>query len=368
MTDGDSVRGPPRWKRVLFRCAILAVAWLVLEGVSVLLWRTAVSAGMRAEFRARYASADAEPWHRPNVFWHHDLNPRHPERRLNSHGTRGPEFAVPKPAGEFRVVCVGDSTVEGVGEPHENTFPALLEGRLAEQLTRLPGADSVRVINCGIGSHNSAFSLAYMAFRALHFEPDVVVIKSAYNDFLPYVVPGMGTDYTHAFPEPYTAPPRRGVFWSLARVSHVLRFVALAVHGGEIRRTRMAFNGALTDELAAAMDMAPNRDRLPVYAENVRSMILLCRGRGVRVVLADLPTASEEDLLWRGPESGRRFREVIAALEIELRRVAREEGVTLVATGLGADGDFSDHCHTTLQGNRKVADALCDALLADDRE
>ena len=67
----------------------------------------------------------------PNAFWHHDLNPSTYVGEINSKGTRGADFSVPKPAGEFRVVCVGDSTVEGYGLPVQDSFPALLEQILA---------------------------------------------------------------------------------------------------------------------------------------------------------------------------------------------------------------------------------------------
>src|SRR6185295_19417304 len=57
---------------------------------------------------------------RPNqdCFTKVDRRPVH----INAQGTRGPEFQVPKPAGTFRILSLGDSRTFGWGLADEETY------------------------------------------------------------------------------------------------------------------------------------------------------------------------------------------------------------------------------------------------------
>lgn len=68
----------------------------------------------------------------------------------NNFGWRGGEVLVPRPAGLFRILCVGGSTTEE-GPSSEGAYPGVLERRLREQM----GAGRVEVVNCGIPGLNS---------------------------------------------------------------------------------------------------------------------------------------------------------------------------------------------------------------------
>ncbi|MBL8748542.1 MAG: SGNH/GDSL hydrolase family protein [Planctomycetes bacterium] len=59
----------------------------------------------------------------PELFWL--LSPRHPE--ANGLGLRGPWFAEPKRAGEYRILAVGDSCTFGAGVAWEETWGVRLE-------------------------------------------------------------------------------------------------------------------------------------------------------------------------------------------------------------------------------------------------
>jgi len=269
---------------------------------------------------------------------------------------------LPKPKGELRVVCVGNSTVESTGVAPNETFPHYLEEILGERLDLLPQYNTVKVINGGIGSHNSAFNLAYLAFRLLHFEPDVVVIKSSYNDYLPYIIPGMAYDYTHAFPNPFHLI-RASPYWSLARYSHFLRLVGVVLFSDEVAVPFRDYSGHLTPEQFQEMDFSSNADKFFVYAENIRSMILLSKGRGIDVLILDLPTSPDPDHFGKHRFVGIRFKELIKRLEAELERITEEERTTYVRTGPFDRKDFWDHVHNNASGNRKIAESAAKALL-----
>src|SRR4051812_34877583 len=58
-----------------------------------------------------------------NCFTKIDHKPVH----INSRGTRGPEFAVPKPANTFRILSLGDSRTFGWGLTEDETYTKRLE-------------------------------------------------------------------------------------------------------------------------------------------------------------------------------------------------------------------------------------------------
>ena len=96
----------------------------------------------------------------------------------NSHGFCDTDFAVPKPKGVFRILCLGGSTTEE-GESVSKTYPKLLEGYLR---AAVPGA-KVEVLNCGIAGVDTDGQLESLG-EHLSFEPDLVVLYEGVNDIL----------------------------------------------------------------------------------------------------------------------------------------------------------------------------------------
>ena len=99
----------------------------------------------------------------------------HPEFRTNAHGLRGPERAIPKPSGVFRVVLLGDSVVEGIGVKREaDTVASQLEGMLAK--------DGVEVLNAGVRGYNTQAAVTLLGRRVLPYDPDLVILVFVKND------------------------------------------------------------------------------------------------------------------------------------------------------------------------------------------
>ena len=107
-----------------------------------------------------------------------DADFHHARYKVNSIGLRGPEIASPKPAGESRVLWLGDSIVFGIGANYENTLPAIVE-RLANENT---SARNYRVINMGVPSYNTEQELIQLETLGLNLQPDAVMLLFAAND------------------------------------------------------------------------------------------------------------------------------------------------------------------------------------------
>ncbi|MBI3892680.1 MAG: SGNH/GDSL hydrolase family protein, partial [Candidatus Wallbacteria bacterium] len=112
------------------------------------------------------------------------------EETINSRGFRGPEVAVPKPAGVFRIACLGASTTIGTYQRRDrDTYPAVLERLLREAR---PGA-RVEVVNAGIAGAASAQNATNFLARVVPLEPDGIVLYDNYND-LKWATPSVFRD------------------------------------------------------------------------------------------------------------------------------------------------------------------------------
>lgn len=88
-------------------------------------------------------------------------------------------FPVDKPEHEFRIFCVGGSTVQGRPFAIETAFSTWLELRLA-------AADPSRawnVINCG-GVSYASYRLAPIMEEIVEYQPDLIVLYTGHNEFL----------------------------------------------------------------------------------------------------------------------------------------------------------------------------------------
>ncbi|MGE3171580.1 MAG: GDSL-type esterase/lipase family protein [Planctomycetota bacterium] len=98
--------------------------------------------------------------------------------RTNALGFRGPEVAVPKPAGTFRVLVLGDSVAFGHGVRDEDGFARQLEVLLREACP----AHDVDVVNTAVPGHNTAMEVATLIDKGLALQPDLVVYLFVGND------------------------------------------------------------------------------------------------------------------------------------------------------------------------------------------
>lgn len=112
----------------------------------------------------------------------------------NALGFRGPEIAVPKPEGTYRVVCLGGSSTYGHGpSSDETTWPARLQAHLRAERPHL----NIEVVNAGCRGYSSFESLTNYAFRVSDLEPDHVIIYHTVNDMRCALYPNVQPDNTH---------------------------------------------------------------------------------------------------------------------------------------------------------------------------
>jgi len=99
---------------------------------------------------------------------------------INAHGFRGQARPLSKPAGVFRVLCLGDSFTLGAEAPLEQTYPAVLE----ELLNRRAEGDSMvfEVVNAGVGGYGTYQELIFIHLVGLAVQPDLVVVQFFSND------------------------------------------------------------------------------------------------------------------------------------------------------------------------------------------
>jgi lysophospholipase L1-like esterase len=100
------------------------------------------------------------------------------KNRHNSLSFRGDEIVLPKPKGEFRVVCIGASTTYSLLVPdYHRSYPALLESELKNR-----GYENVTVVNAGVPAWSTYEMLISYLLRVQAIEPDLVIVKEAFAD------------------------------------------------------------------------------------------------------------------------------------------------------------------------------------------
>jgi lysophospholipase L1-like esterase len=97
--------------------------------------------------------------------------------RTNGLGMRDADFPLTKPAGERRVLCMGDSTTFGMAEELGDSWPKVLGRKLASE-----GRGRVHVINgAGVGRHPH-IQMKLLTDGYWKIEPDVVALGFCMND------------------------------------------------------------------------------------------------------------------------------------------------------------------------------------------
>ena len=98
--------------------------------------------------------------------------------RTNQYSFRGESFPRVKPPGEYRVLFLGDSIVQG---GHVNEDEAV-GARLQALWRTRKGFEKARVINAGVSSYDANDYLAMYKYKGHKFAPDYVVVGLFLND------------------------------------------------------------------------------------------------------------------------------------------------------------------------------------------
>ena len=282
------------------------------------------------------------PWkrYRTNAVLRREFGGIPYEVRTNSRGWRSPEVAVPKPAGVFRIACIGGSTtVEGV--TNETTYPARLQAKLAATY----GAGRIEVVNCGV-SGVSSFTELELLPSVLELQPDLVVHYNVINDLAWQYAPTMFQ----------LAPAwRRGLCHS--------RFL------------RWRCESWCLPPLASLEDYYRN-----VQFTHYRQFVAACRQANCEVVFCTFATPNPDRLdpttreyldwnsrsVWGGGlASFATLRQWILLYNRRLQEFGRQEQVRVLPVAEGLDGGmetFTDLCHLKPSGIDAKAELIARQL------
>jgi lysophospholipase L1-like esterase len=149
----------------------------VLEGSARLFYR---------EDRELYAILDVLE-EDPVLFWRLrpglDVTFHGARTRTNSLGLRGPELSTDRPAGTWRILCLGESPTFGWGVEEEDRYSDRLREKLAAAGV---GGGKVEVVNSGVIGYTSHQGVGQLARLLPLLKPDVVTVPYAVNDIDKY--------------------------------------------------------------------------------------------------------------------------------------------------------------------------------------
>jgi hypothetical protein len=203
---------------------------------------------------------------------------------------RPASFAAEKSAKEFRIFCLGGSTVQGRPFATETSFTTWLELSL-----RAAEPDRKwRVINCG-GVSYASYRLVPILEEVLEYEPDLLIVYTGHNEFLE------ARTYGHL-----KNPPAgwRTLVSSLHRL-RTTQFLRAAFGGSRQGQGRQAVAGSddvarpiLPEEVEALLDYRGSLEKYRFDPEGRRNVVLhfrynlmrmvsLARGAGVPLVLVN---------------------------------------------------------------------------------
>ena len=97
--------------------------------------------------------------------------------RTNGYGVRGGEIAVPKPAGVFRIICLGDDVTFAPDVSEAATFC----GRLQE-LLQARSKLRIEVINAGVPGYCPLLSCLQVKHSLLSLQPDLLLLNFDMSD------------------------------------------------------------------------------------------------------------------------------------------------------------------------------------------
>jgi lysophospholipase L1-like esterase len=276
----------------------------------------------------------------------------------NALGFRGRDFSPVKPAGVFRVVCLGESSTFGYRNRDDETYPVYLQ--------QLLDRDGVRgeVINAGFPYYNSASILSLLKNEILTYSPDLITLYAGYNDTSwPTEIGRMGKLALWVDTHSITY-----LLWRRDVMSRFADKIERRVYGRAIPQKLRDEAFKKNDELVARR-----------YRANVQSISELARSRGIAVVLIKQPVTARnpgyESMSYE--EENRRVKEkfergeMLSDIEtwmlkqhhlmLELDKIANEKGLPVVDNIRIVDQDrrrLASWVHLTAEGNQKLAEAL----------
>ncbi len=204
----------------------------------------------------------------------------HKPVHINSHGTRGPEFAAAKPPHTLRILSLGDSRTFGWGLAEEETYSGRLQQLLQAKIGR---SDRVEVINAGVNAWSYPQMLVYFREVGLGYQPDVVLLAEA----------NLWTQFSE-----HNSPEFVEQFQRRVRLKNFLRHVAIYHYVVEVKlrdfyerhRTRFIPVDPAQDPFFREQQQ---RDPAGVFRSAIEDLCRLAASNRVQTVLLYLPSLAD---------------------------------------------------------------------------
>jgi lysophospholipase L1-like esterase len=264
--------------------------------------------------------------------------------RVNSLGTRGPEFQLEKPAGTLRILSLGDSKTFGWGLTEAESYSGLIEKALQKHVG---SSRRVEVINAGVNAWSYAQMHAYFREYGLKYRPDVVVLADA--NLWTQFSEGNNPEFVKSF-------MRRVQLKNLLRRFATYHYVVEYRLKDVYERTRVRFI-PIDPKQDTFFKEQQQKDPDAFFRQHIEAVCRLAITNGVKPVLLFVPNTVELKAL--EPSNVLRAK----------TQVSRELNVPLIDTtaDLKAGGEElfleGDYVHLNARGNELVAERLFAALV-----
>jgi len=286
----------------------------------------------------------------------HLLNPVGDQIDINDYGMRDPrQVAIPKPAGTFRVLCLGDSFTYGLGIPWEQTAAQVLERALRERATGRPGP-APEVWNAGVNGYNSCQERLWLETYGWALAPDVVTVGFVMND----AIPPAPNSLSREFPGRAWMLRYPLYHWLRSNVVHKWRLMGDDADAQKLQELINRQRGLIETSPSASPEVREFWNQATdCLAEAARA----CKQRGVPMVLIVYPSLPQMLRRAKDPDSRPEPQQLLG-------EVAAREGMILVdlldayaAAGAPALLEM-DKSHPSALGNEITARELQAALEA----
>lgn len=289
---------------------------------------------------------------RSHPYLAYETNPDYPQH--NNLGFRG-SIDLSQNYSGLRIACIGGSTTYGTRVAEPDCYPRVLEKVLQGRYQGLP----LEVINAGTAGYASHNLIGQLAFKVIPLRPDVLVIDVGHNDLWNLSqFSGALPDNTHAqraWQSSHRAPGwwRNSAFlnklaWHLGHPPepppHIHDVCWHAPSGSPEHNLKTAGLSTLRNNLLSLVAVARAHKCYPCFCVQPSDF----RHQGGDPILNTGMQQAAELIVQFGVQE--------KVLVIDLRPTMNDE-----------PSFFADYLHLNVEGEKKRAEVICDALEGDQR-
>ena len=118
----------------------------------------------------------------PGTSWRYRTTEFDTQVAFNAHGFRNIERPLEKPAGTFRILCLGDSFTLGAEVAMRDSYVYILEQLLNKRAASLGDSIRFEVMNGGVGGYGTFQELVFLREFGLVHKPDLILVQFYSND------------------------------------------------------------------------------------------------------------------------------------------------------------------------------------------